>query len=68
MQVSAEGIHKRKIIPAILQTNNYLYIAIIHKVYSVNDLLTVIFNTFNGPSKGHIYYMVRTTRYLQHNF
>lgn len=61
MQVSAAGIRVRKFIPAVLQTNNYLHMEITHKVYSVNDFLTVQFNTFNGPSKEHIYYIVRPT-------
>lgn len=61
MQVSADGIQKRKIISATQQTKNYLYVAITKKMYSVNDFLMVAFNTINGPSKGHIYYMVRNT-------
>ncbi|XP_037532277.1 complement C4-B-like [Nematolebias whitei] len=58
VEVSADGIQKRKIISATQQTKNYLHVAITNKMYSVNDFLMVTFNTINGPSKGHIYYMI----------
>uniref|UniRef100_A0A4W6D2J7 Complement C4B (Chido/Rodgers blood group) n=1 Tax=Lates calcarifer TaxID=8187 RepID=A0A4W6D2J7_LATCA len=59
VQVTADGLRERKIIKrASSPSNSYLYLSFTHKVYSVNDLLAVTYNTMNGPSNGFIYYMV----------
>uniref|UniRef100_A0A3Q3AYW2 Complement C4B (Chido/Rodgers blood group) n=1 Tax=Kryptolebias marmoratus TaxID=37003 RepID=A0A3Q3AYW2_KRYMA len=39
-------------------SNNYLYMTITNKVYSVNEDISVTFSTPEGQSKGHIYYIV----------
>ncbi|KAF0045303.1 hypothetical protein F2P81_001832 [Scophthalmus maximus] len=59
--VTADGLQERKIIkPASSPRDTYLYMSFTNKMYSVNDLLAVTYNTVNGPSDGFIYYMVRS--------
>ncbi|XP_071324887.1 complement C4-B [Trachinotus anak] len=59
VQVTVDDLQQRKVIkPASSPSNSFLYISFTYKVYSVNDLLTVTYNTVNGPSNGFIYYMV----------
>ncbi|XP_042345143.1 complement C4-B [Plectropomus leopardus] len=59
VEVVADGLQQRKIIQrASSPSGSYLYLSFTHKMYSVGELLTVNFNTINGPGKGFIYYMV----------
>ncbi|XP_039974312.1 complement C4-B isoform X2 [Xiphias gladius] len=59
VEVKADGLQQRKIIRrASSPRNSYLYIGLTNKVYSVNDLLAITYNTMNGPRDGFIYYMV----------
>lgn len=61
LEVTADGLQERKIIkPASSPRDTYLYMSFTNKMYSVNDLLAVTYNTVNGPSDGFIYYMVRS--------
>uniref|UniRef100_A0A8C2YZB7 Complement C4B (Chido/Rodgers blood group) n=1 Tax=Cyclopterus lumpus TaxID=8103 RepID=A0A8C2YZB7_CYCLU len=57
--VSADGQQQKKVIPsASSPSNSFLYLSITNKMYSVDDLLKVTYNTINGPTHGYIYYMV----------
>ncbi|XP_023155190.2 complement C4-B [Amphiprion ocellaris] len=59
VDVSANGLTQRKIIkPASSPSNSFLYMTFTSKKYSVNDALTVTYNSINGPTTGYIYYMV----------
>lgn len=59
-QVTADGVQQSKVIRSISSpSNSYLYLSVTNKVYSVNDLLSIKFNTRNGAGAGFIYYMVR---------
>uniref|UniRef100_A0A7N6AWB9 Complement 4B (Chido blood group) n=1 Tax=Anabas testudineus TaxID=64144 RepID=A0A7N6AWB9_ANATE len=59
VKVTADGVQQSKIIKSISSSSgSHLYMSITNKVYSVNDLLSITFNTINGPGAGFIYYMV----------
>ncbi|XP_068999108.1 complement C4-B [Embiotoca jacksoni] len=59
VEVTANGQRQKKIIRrASSPSNSYLYLTFDNKIYSVNDLLTINFNTINGPENDFIYYMV----------
>ncbi|XP_074510063.1 complement C4-B [Sebastes fasciatus] len=59
VEVSADGLQQRKVIQrASSPSNSYLYLSFNNKVYSVGELLSVNYNTINGPNLGFIYYMV----------
>nr|XP_019949090.1 PREDICTED: complement C4-A-like [Paralichthys olivaceus] len=59
VEVTADDLHQRKTIqPASSPSGSYLYMSITNKLYSVKDILTVTYNTLNGPTDGYIYYMV----------
>lgn len=59
-QVSADGLEESKILkPVSSPSGSYLYISIANKVYQVDELFSVTFNTINGPNDGYIYYMVK---------
>ncbi|KAM7383630.1 hypothetical protein PAMP_003265 [Pampus punctatissimus] len=59
VEVSADGLQKRKVIQQVSSpSGSYLYLTFANRVYSVNDLLSVTYNTINSPSNGFIYYMV----------
>ncbi|XP_054476945.1 complement C4-B isoform X2 [Anoplopoma fimbria] len=59
VEVSADGQLQRKVIqPASSPSNSYLYISFTNKMYSVDELLTVTYNTISGQKQGFIYYMV----------
>ncbi|XP_068592591.1 complement C4-B [Cebidichthys violaceus] len=59
VEVSADGQQQRKVIQrASSPSNSYLYLSFTNKMYSVGELLTVNYNTANGPKSGFIYYMV----------
>ncbi|XP_017282055.1 complement C4-B [Kryptolebias marmoratus] len=59
VKVSADGVQESKILePVSAPSNNYLYMTITNKVYSVNEDISVTFSTPEGQSKGHIYYIV----------
>ncbi|KAF7665743.1 hypothetical protein LDENG_00132690 [Lucifuga dentata] len=59
VDVSVDGLQKSKVIPrASSQTNNYLYLNIDHKLYSVGRSLVARYEVINGPKDGIIYYMV----------
>ncbi|XP_051262420.1 complement C4 [Dicentrarchus labrax] len=58
VEVSADGLQQRKVIQrASSPSNSYLYLSITNKMYSVGELLTVVYNT-KGQKNGFIYYMV----------
>ncbi|XP_075322751.1 complement C4-B [Odontesthes bonariensis] len=46
--------------------NSFLYMSITNRLYSVNDFLDITFSTVNGPSTGHIYYMVLSRGIIVH--
>ncbi|KAM7420598.1 hypothetical protein PAMA_015024 [Pampus argenteus] len=59
VEVSADGLQQRKVIQQVSSpSGSYLYLTFANRVYSVNDLLSVRYNTINSPSNGFIYYMV----------
>uniref|UniRef100_A0A669E1D4 Complement C4B (Chido/Rodgers blood group) n=1 Tax=Oreochromis niloticus TaxID=8128 RepID=A0A669E1D4_ORENI len=58
-KVSTNGLRERKIIRrASSQHGSYLYMTFTSRIYSVNEFLTITFNTINSPSSGYIHYMV----------
>ncbi|XP_075965224.1 complement C4-like [Anarhichas minor] len=59
VKVSVDGQQQEKEIqPASSPSNSYLYLSFTNKMYSVGEVLTVDYNTVNGPTLGFIYYMV----------
>ncbi|XP_042278740.1 complement C4-B [Thunnus maccoyii] len=58
VEVSADGSQQRKVIQQQQQADSYLYMTFTKKIYSMNDDLSVTYNTFNAPRTGYIYYMV----------
>ncbi|KAM9310020.1 LOW QUALITY PROTEIN: complement C4-B [Pholidichthys leucotaenia] len=59
VEASAHGLNERKTIQRFHSpSGSYLYITFTSKLYSVNELFSVTYNTVNGPNVGHIYYMV----------
>ncbi|XP_068425600.1 complement C4-B [Clinocottus analis] len=59
VEVSAGGQRQSKVISrASSPGNSFLYMSILHKMYSVNEQLKVSYNTVNAPERGFIYYMV----------
>ncbi|XP_034466750.1 complement C4-B isoform X1 [Hippoglossus hippoglossus] len=59
VEVTADDLHQRKTIQrASSPRDSYLYMSLANKLYSVNDVLAVTYNTVNGPTAGFIYYMV----------
>ncbi|XP_055358926.1 complement C4-B isoform X2 [Betta splendens] len=59
VKVTADGIEQTKEIKMMSSpSKSYLYLDVTHKVYSVNELLSVTFNTKNSPASGSIHYMV----------
>uniref|UniRef100_A0A3Q4HQI4 Complement C4B (Chido/Rodgers blood group) n=1 Tax=Neolamprologus brichardi TaxID=32507 RepID=A0A3Q4HQI4_NEOBR len=57
--VSTNGLRERKIIRrASSQHDSYLYMTLTSRIYSVNEFLTITFNTINSPHSGYIHYMV----------
>ncbi|XP_006801498.1 complement C4-like [Neolamprologus brichardi] len=59
VEVSTNGLRERKIIRrASSQHDSYLYMTLTSRIYSVNEFLTITFNTINSPHSGYIHYMV----------
>ncbi|KAI3360945.1 hypothetical protein L3Q82_013149, partial [Scortum barcoo] len=59
VRVSTEGVQETKEVRrASSKSNSYLYLSIRNKMYSVDEVLSVTYNTFNSPTTGFIYYMV----------
>nr|SSC14281.1 Complement component 4 [Channa striata] len=59
LDVTADGLRQRKVIKSISSSSNsYLHLSFKNRVYSVNEILGITFNTMNGPGAGFIYYMV----------
>ncbi|XP_039885489.1 complement C4-like [Simochromis diagramma] len=59
VEVSTNGLRERKIIRrASSQHDSYLYMTFTSRIYSVNEFLTITFNTINSPRSGYIHYMV----------
>ncbi|KAK9513649.1 hypothetical protein VZT92_027165 [Zoarces viviparus] len=59
VNVSVDGQQQKKEIQtASSPSNSYLYLRFTNKMYSVGEVLTVDYNTVNGPTSGFIYYMV----------
>ncbi|KAF3691807.1 Complement C4 Complement C4 beta chain [Channa argus] len=59
IDVTADDLQQRKVLRSITSSSNsYLYLSFTNKVYSVNELLSITYNTMNGPGAGFIYYMV----------
>ncbi|XP_053183414.1 complement C4-B isoform X2 [Scomber japonicus] len=59
VEVSADGLEKRKVIQQFSSPHDsYLYLSFTNRMYSVNDVLSVTYNTNNAPDNGNIYYMV----------
>ncbi|XP_030606150.1 complement C4-B-like [Archocentrus centrarchus] len=59
VEVSSNDVQERKIIQrASSQHGSYLYMTFTSRIYSVNDLLTITFNTMNIPTSGSLHYMV----------
>ncbi|XP_044063498.1 complement C4-B isoform X2 [Siniperca chuatsi] len=68
VEVSADGLQQRKVIQRASSTSgSYLYLSFTNKMYSVGELLTVNYNTINGPKHGFIYYMVLSRGVLVKN-
>uniref|UniRef100_A0AAX7UU10 Anaphylatoxin-like domain-containing protein n=1 Tax=Astatotilapia calliptera TaxID=8154 RepID=A0AAX7UU10_ASTCA len=59
VEVSTNGLRERKIMRrASSQHDSYLYMTFTSRIYSVNEFLTITFNTINSPRSGYIHYMV----------
>ncbi|KAM9851517.1 complement C4-B [Aulostomus maculatus] len=59
VEVSADGLQQRKIIRQVSSpSNSYLYLSFTYRTYSVNDAVSITYNTINSPNTGNIYYMV----------
>ncbi|XP_072250549.1 complement C4-B [Leuresthes tenuis] len=59
VEVSVGDQKERKNLKGASSTDrSFLYMAITNRLYSVNEMLSITFSTVNGPSTGHIYYMV----------
>lgn len=58
-EVSVDGQQLRKVIKrASFPRDNYLYLSVSKRTYSVGETLTVTCNTQNGPNSGFIHYMI----------
>ncbi|XP_030606146.1 complement C4-like [Archocentrus centrarchus] len=59
VEVSSNDVQERKIIRrASSRHGSYLYMTFTSRIYSVNELFTITFNTINSPTSGSLHYMV----------
>ncbi|CAK6960493.1 complement C4-B isoform X1 [Scomber scombrus] len=59
VEVFADDLEKRKVIQHFSSPHgSYLYMGFTNRIYSVNEVLSVTYNTNNAPDNGNIYYMV----------
>ncbi|XP_030606148.1 complement C4-B-like isoform X2 [Archocentrus centrarchus] len=59
VEVSSNDVQERKIIRrASSRHGSYLYMTFTSRIYSVNELFTITFNTIKSPTSGSLHYMV----------
>lgn len=61
--MSAEDVRQRKVLfRASYPDGSFLRMMFARKLYTVNEMLQLTYNTLNAPQHGFIYYMVTCDR------